>query len=109
MKFPQQHINQSKTWICGVQTSVELYDFINPFCSSGFKFLEISCKMLCNINLFVSDFVISLWSADWILDDVSKNEGISVENDDSISTTAITFVVFIAKITDRFAKKAFVT
>ena len=30
--------------------------FVNDFYSTGFKLLEISCKMLRNINHFVSDF-----------------------------------------------------
>ena len=34
-------------------------------------------------------------SSDWILGGVSKNDGIGVENNDSISTTAITFVVVV--------------
>ena len=49
--------------------------------------------MLRNINYFVSNF------REFILvDSVSKNDGIGVEKNDSIWTTATTFVIFIAKL-----------
>ena len=59
--------------------------------------------MLRNINYFVSDFR-NFLMVGWIPDGVSKSDGTGVENNDSISTTVINFVVFIAKIRDRFAK-----
>ena len=55
----------------------------------------------------MSDFGKFVWSADLFFDGFSKNDGIGMESKDSISTIAITFVVFIAKFTDRSAKSFF--
>ena len=85
--------------IRGSVLSGALYQGLYPLCSTGFKFLAISSKILRKINHFVGNFGKFV-----LVGGFSNSDGIGVKNNDSVLTTAITLAVFIAKITDRFAK-----